>query len=105
MAGAWLTSETVQVKVLLFERAPSDAVAVTVWVPALVKVSVPEIRPVLALTLERGRQTGGAVGQCVPSGSLAASWSDDDEPSALCLIRRLGHRGRLVRDCRLRSRR
>ena len=28
--GGWLTSVTVQVKVLLFESAPSDAVAVTV---------------------------------------------------------------------------
>ena len=30
MVGAWLTSVTVQVKVLLLESAPSDAVAVTV---------------------------------------------------------------------------
>ncbi len=30
MLGAWLTSVTVQVKVLLLVSAPSDAVAVTV---------------------------------------------------------------------------
>src|SRR5258706_185575 len=49
--GGWLTSVTVHVKVLLLERAPSDAVAGTVYVPALVKVSVPEIKPVGGLTL------------------------------------------------------
>ena len=29
MLGPWLTSETVQVNVLLFEREPSETVAVT----------------------------------------------------------------------------
>ena len=52
--GARLTLVTVQEKVLLFDRLPSDTVAVTLYVPALVNEGVPEIRPVAALTVSEG---------------------------------------------------
>ncbi len=51
MVGSWATSVTVQVKVLLLVSEPSEAVAVTLYVPALVRVSVPAITPVVEFTL------------------------------------------------------
>jgi hypothetical protein len=45
---------TVHVNVLLFDAAPSDAVAVTVCEPVLDAVNVPEMSPVAALTVNDG---------------------------------------------------
>jgi hypothetical protein len=46
-----LTFATVHVKVCDAVTVPSDTVAVMLYVPALVEVSVPEIRPVAVFTL------------------------------------------------------
>jgi len=52
-------------------------------VPALVNGSVPEITPVVALTLSEAGRPVALYVDGVPSGSLATSWTDTVEPSAL----------------------
>ena len=49
--GVWFVFETVHVNVSVSVAVPSDTVIVTLWVPALVRLSVPEMTPVVGLML------------------------------------------------------
>src|SRR2546428_12672046 len=74
---------TVQVKVLLSDRVPSDALAVTVYVPALGVARVPEMSPVVALTVSAGGSPVALYVNASLSGSLATSCNETVQFSSL----------------------
>src|SRR5207245_2741130 len=81
--GARLTLVAVHGKVLLPGRVPSDSVAVTLPVPALVNERVPEIRPVAVVTVSDGGSPVALYVNAPPSGSLATSCRETAVFSAL----------------------
>jgi hypothetical protein len=83
MLGAGPTSVTVQVKVALFVNALSETVAVTLYAPALVDVSVPDMSPVVGFTLSVAGSPVALYVRGLPSGSLATNANEIVAFSAL----------------------
>src|SRR5579864_6426440 len=75
MTGARSTLVTVQVKGWLVVSVPSKALTVTAYTPAPDAVSVPLIRPVVALIVSGAGRPVALKVTASPSGSLATTWS------------------------------
>jgi hypothetical protein len=83
ITGARSVFATVQVNVWLADRLPSETDAVTVYVPALVYDSVPEMMPVAEFSANDDGNPFAAYVTASPSGSFAASGSATGALSAL----------------------
>src|SRR5258706_89672 len=73
MTGARFRFVTVQVKLALADKVPSDAVTVTLCAPALAYDSVPVMRPVAVLIVSAGGSPVALYVNVSPSGSLAVT--------------------------------
>src|SRR5258706_39908 len=73
MTGARFRFVTVQVKLALADKVPSDAVTVTLCAPALAYDSVPVMRPVAVLIVSAGGSPVALYVSVSPSGSLAVT--------------------------------
>src|SRR5258706_696688 len=73
ITGARFRFVTVQVKLALADKVPSDAVTVTLCAPALAYDSVPVMRPVAVLIVSAGGSPVALYVSVSPSGSLAVT--------------------------------
>src|SRR5258706_15318301 len=73
MTGARFTLVTVQVKLVLADKVPSETVTVTLWEPALAYDNVPVIAPVVGLIVRAGGSPVALYVSVSPSGSLAVT--------------------------------
>src|SRR5258706_9536775 len=71
MTGARFRFVTVQVKLVLADKVPSDTVTVTLCAPALAYDRVPVMRPVAGLIVSAGGRLVALNVSVSPSGSLA----------------------------------
>src|SRR5579864_9067319 len=83
ITGARSTLVTVQVKGWLVVSVPSKALTVTLYTPAPDAVSVPLMRPVVALIVSGAGRPVALKVTASPSGSLATTWSAITAPSGL----------------------
>src|SRR5262249_25634289 len=84
--GGRSTLPTVQVKVTLLLRRPSEAVTVTLYVPAAVNGRVPVISPLVVLMLSPGGRPLALKVRVSPSESFATIWRATVWPSGVFCV-------------------